>query len=151
MKAYKSLVLFVLLISLIGCTNTNSQESGKQGSVEKLTTAEFQSKVFDFKVNKEWKFAGKLPCIVDFYADWCRPCKIIAPYLDELAVQYKGKINVYKVNIDHEKELAGAFGISGIPAVLFCPIDGKPNMSTGAQQKAEYERMIKEILLKEKK
>ena len=100
-----------------------------------------------FALNKDWKFSGDKPCIVDFYADWCAPCRMIAPILDELSIKYEGKIDIYKVNIDYEKALAGAFGISSIPAVLFCPKDGKPSMANGALPKEDYEKAINEVLL----
>ena len=100
-----------------------------------------------------WKYSGNLPCIVDFYADWCGPCRQASPILDELAQKYKGQIVVYKVNTDQEKELAGAFRIEGIPAFLWVPKNGKPTMSSGIasskeETKAMFEKMIKEILLK---
>lgn len=114
-----------------------------------LTKDEFLEKVMNYQVNKtEWKFEGDLPCIIDFYADWCRPCKMIAPIMDELAKEYKGKINIYKVNTEKEKELAAAFGIRSIPSLLFCPMDGNPQMTQGALSKDQYEKMINDYLLK---
>lgn len=122
--------------------------------VQKLTKAEFFQKIMDLEKNpKTWKYSGNLPCIVDFYADWCGPCRQASPILDELAQKYKGKILVYKVNTDQEKELAGAFRIEGIPAFLWVPLSGKPTMSSGVanskeETRAMFEKMIKEILLK---
>jgi thioredoxin len=117
-----------------------------------LTKAEFLSKVMNYEVNKDvWKFEGDLPCIIDFYADWCRPCKMIAPIMDELAKEYKGKINIYKVNTEKEKELAAAFGIRSIPTLLFCPMNGNPQMIKGAQSKEQFEKLINDVLLKENK
>ena len=116
-----------------------------------LTKEEFLQKVMNYQANKDvWKFEGDLPCIVDFYADWCRPCKIIAPIMDELAEEYKGKINIYKVNTEKEKELAAAFGIRSIPSLLFCPMEGNPQMTQGALSKEQYEKMINDYLLKNK-
>jgi thioredoxin len=117
-----------------------------------LTSEEFKKKVFNYeKGGDNWKFEGKNPCIVDFYADWCRPCKMIAPIMEELAGTYKDKIVVYKVNTDKEKEVAGAFNIRSIPSLLFCPKDGKPQMIVGGHAKEDYVKMIDEILLGKKK
>ena len=122
--------------------------------VQKLNKAEFYQKIMDLgKNHNTWKYSGNLPCIVDFYADWCGPCRQASPILDELAQKYKGKIVVYKVNTDQEKELAGAFRIEGIPAFLWVPKTGKPTMSSGiANSKEEtrvmFEKMINEVLLK---
>lgn len=122
--------------------------------VEKLNKADFYQKVADLEKNaNSWKFAGSLPCIVDFYADWCGPCRKASPILEELAEKYKGKIVVYKVNTDEERELASAFRIQGIPAFLWVPKSGKPTMSSGiassdAETRAMFEKMIKEVLLK---
>lgn len=103
-------------------------------------------KVFNYEKNKEWTFAGKLPCLIDFYADWCGPCKAVAPVLEELSETYKGKINIYKVNTDVEQELAGAFGIRSIPSLLFCPMDGEPQMAMGALPKATLQKAIEDVL-----
>jgi thioredoxin len=122
--------------------------------VQKLTKVDFYQKIMDLEKSPNvWKYAGKLPCIVDFYADWCGPCRQASPILDELAQKYKGQIIVYKVNTDQEKELAGAFRIESIPAFLLVPLNGKPTMSSGIansreETKAMFEKMIKEILLK---
>jgi thioredoxin len=117
-----------------------------------LTKAEFLTKVYDFEKNpSEWVYAGNKPCIIDFYADWCKPCKIIAPILTELAGKYKGELTVYKINVDEEKELAQFFGIQSIPTVLFCPVDGKPQMTQGALPKESFEKAINEVLLKKSK
>lgn len=122
--------------------------------VQKLNKAEFYQKIMDLEKNPNtWKYSGNLPCIVDFYADWCGPCRTASPILDELAKKYKGQIVVYKVNTDQEKELAGAFRIQGIPAFLWVPKEGKPTMSSGIanskeETRAMFEKMIKEILLK---
>lgn len=118
--------------------------------MEHLTKETFFEKVFNYEKNQEWQFEGKLPCIIDFYADWCQPCKIIAPILEELAEEYKGKINIYKVNTEVETELAAAFGIRSIPSLLFCPKDGKPQMAMGALPKEQLKQAIAEVLLTEK-
>lgn len=114
---------------------------------EKLTKQTFQEKIFDFEKNSEWQFAGDLPCVVDFYADWCGPCKMVAPIIDELSKEYDGKVNFYKVNTDDEQELAGAFGIQSIPSLLFVPAKGKPQMAVGALPKATMKQVIDKELL----
>jgi len=116
--------------------------------MEHLTKQSFQDKVFNYEKNKEWKFEGDLPCLIDFYADWCGPCKSLAPILDELSEEYKGKINIYKVNTEEEQELAGTFGIRSIPSLLFCPLDGQPQMAQGALPKESLKQTFEEVLLK---
>lgn len=116
-------------------------------AIEHLTPATFKSKVFNYE-SKTYKFEGDKPCIIDFYASWCGPCKVMAPTLQTVADEYKGKINVYKVDVDAQKELAQAFGISGIPTLLFCPKSEKPQMSSGLMSKADFDRAIKEVLMK---
>jgi thioredoxin 1 len=119
-----------------------------------LTKQMFLDKIMDYETNKtEWVYKGELPGIVDFYADWCKPCKITSPILDELAREYAGKIQIYKVNIDQEKELASVFGVQSIPTFLFIPAKGNPTMSAGIAQtpeetKAMFKKQIEEILLK---
>lgn len=113
---------------------------------EHLTKESFLEKVFDFEKNKEWKYAGDLPCIVDFYADWCGPCKMIAPILEKLSKEFEGKLHVYKVDTEAEQDLAMAFGIQSIPSLLFIPMEGKPQMAAGALPKKELERIIKDVL-----
>jgi thioredoxin len=118
--------------------------------MEHLTKETFLEKVFNFEQNKDWKFEGELPCLIDFYADWCQPCKMVAPILEELAEEYKGKINIYKIDTESEQELAAAFGIRSIPSLLFCPKDGQPQMAMGALPKETFKKAIDDILLKEK-
>ena len=118
-------------------------------AIEHLTKELFLSKVFNFEANQEWKFEGKLPCIIDFYADWCGPCKMVAPILEELATEYKGKIDIYKIDTEAEQELAGAFGIRSIPSMLFVPMNEQPQMSVGALPKDSLKQAIGDVLLKE--
>ncbi len=113
-----------------------------------LTAADFKEKVFNYEVNKEWKYEGTLPAIVDFYADWCQPCKMVAPILEDLASEYAGKIMIYKVNTEEEQELASVFGIQSIPTLLFIPKEGKPQAAMGALPKQTFEKAIKDVLLK---
>ena len=104
---------------------------------------------FDYEANpNEWKYLGDKPAIVDFYASWCGPCKMVAPILDELAQEYDGKIYVYKIDTEKEQELAAAFGIRSIPTLLFVPMDGKPQMVQGAIGKDDFEKVINDVLLK---
>ena len=111
-----------------------------------LTKEQFLEKVFNFEKHKDWKYEGSLPCIVDFYADWCGPCQSLAPLLEELSETYKGKLFIYKIDTEVEQELSGAFGIRSIPSMLFCPTEDSPQMAQGALPKQELERMIQEIL-----
>jgi len=113
---------------------------------QNLTKQDFLDKVFNYEANKDWKFEGELPAIIDFYADWCGPCKMIAPVLEELSNEYEGKINIYKVNTEHEQELAGAFGIQSIPSMLFIPMGDKPQMAVGALPKESIEEAMKNVL-----
>lgn len=113
--------------------------------VEHLTKDTFKEKVFDFDANKDWKFEGDKPCLIDFYADWCQPCKMVAPVLEELNKEYDGAINVYKVDTEQERELAGMFGIQSIPSLLFVPKDGEPQMARGALPKDTFIKAIKDV------
>jgi len=133
-------------------TNKKVNDDEKKATIT-LNKEEFKQKVMDYEANEEWKFEGDLPCIVDFYADWCAPCRVASPILEEIAQEYKGKINVYKVDIQKDKEIAAVFGVQGIPAFLYCPKDGKPQMSSGIgrtneETKAMFKQAIDDILLK---
>ncbi len=113
---------------------------------EHLTKDAFIEKVFDYETQKEWEYKGDLPCIIDFYADWCMPCKTVAPILEEIAEDYNGKVHVYKINTEEEQELAAAFGIQSIPSLLFIPMEGKPQMAVGALPKESLEKAMQEVL-----
>ena len=102
---------------------------------EQLTKDAFLKKVFNYEKNKEWKFEGDVPAVVDFWAPWCGPCRMVGPIIDELSTEYAGKVNFYKINVDDEQELAGIFGVRSIPSMLFIPKEGKPKMSVGALPK----------------
>ncbi len=119
-------------------------------ALEFLTKETFKQKIFNFEENKEWKFEGDKPCIIDFYADWCQPCKMVSPILEELAEEYKGKIDIYKIDTEDQQELAGMFGIRSIPSLLFVPKDDQPQMAVGALPKETFEAAINDVLLKDK-
>jgi len=128
---------------------TKIAENKSKTNMEHLTKETFLTKVFNYEENKEWKYEGDLPCLIDFYADWCGPCKMVAPVLEELSKEYDGKIRIYKVDTEDQQELAAAFGIRSIPSLLFCPMDGQPQMAAGALPKQTLVKAIDEILLAE--
>ena len=113
---------------------------------EHLTAETFKEKVFNYEASKDWKFEGDLPCMIDFYADWCGPCKMVAPVLEELSEEYQGKVNIYKVNTEEERELSSVFGIQSIPSLLFVPKEGQPQMAMGALPKDTFKQAIKDVL-----
>ncbi len=116
-----------------------------------ITIADFKEKIFDYENNKEWNYKGELPALIDFYADWCSPCKMVAPVLEELSETYKDKIHVYKVDTEAEQELAAMFGIRSIPSLLFIPKNDKPQMAVGALPKDALVDAIEKVLLTEEK
>ena len=159
----KSITFFIaLIIGLTLFASKNSDIEAKSGEGEKgdkaitLTKEQFLEKVFNYEKNsEEWKFEGDIPCIVDFYADWCQPCKIAGPILEELAQEYEGKIHVYKIDTEKERELAAAFGIRSIPTFMLCPTEGLPQVFSGIGQTKEatkemFKKAIDEVLLAEK-
>ena len=114
--------------------------------IEHLTNETFKQKVFNYEKNKEWKFEGDKPCLIDFYADWCGPCKIVEPILEELADEYNDKIDIFRVDTEKEQELAGVFGIRSIPSLLFVPAEGQPQMAMGALPKETFKKAFKDVL-----
>jgi len=118
--------------------------------LEHLTKETFKEKVFNYEINKEWKYEGSKPCMIDFYADWCGPCKMVAPVLEELQKEYGDSIVIYKVDTEDQQELAGMFGIQSIPSLLFVPIDGQPQMAMGALPKQTFIKAISDVLKVEK-
>jgi len=114
--------------------------------LEHLTTETFKQKVFNYEANKEWKFVGELPCLIDFYANWCQPCKMVAPVLEELQAEYQGKLNIYKVDTEDQQELAAIFGVKSIPSLLFVPMEGQPQMAMGALPKGSFIQAFDEVL-----
>lgn len=112
-----------------------------------LSTADFKKKVMDYEAHpEEWVYEGSRPAVIDFYATWCRPCKMMSPIVEQLAKDYAGKMDFYKVDIDKEQELSSVFGIQSIPTFLFIPMKGKPTAQMGAMQKEEFEKIIKEVM-----
>lgn len=116
-------------------------------STIQMTTQEFKEKIFNWETEADWKYLGELPAIIDFYAEWCGPCKMIAPLLEELSDEYKGKIVIYKVDTDVEQDLSAVFGIQSIPTMLFIGADGEPMMQPGALPKHVLKQIIEEKLL----
>jgi len=175
MKKLWYLPMFLLILSIVSCKGQPVQsESNSNGTSElivdvqgktnpeinsspvHLTKADFLQLVMDYEKNTEkWIYLGEKPCLIDFYADWCAPCRITSPILEDLARDYSGKINIYKIDVDVEKELAAVFGISSIPTFLFCPMEGNPTISSGIANTPEATRelfikQIDELLIKSK-
>ncbi|MGQ9820145.1 MAG: thioredoxin [Candidatus Kapaibacteriales bacterium] len=113
--------------------------------MEQLSKETFLQKVFDYENNAEWKFKGSKPCIIDFYADWCGPCKVVSPILEELSKEYEGFVDFYKVDTDVEQELAIVFGIRSIPSILFCPVHDNPRIAVGAMPKEAFVQAIEDL------
>jgi len=171
MKRITSLLAFFVLIAITAsaCSNSNSGNDNnvtetKTVSAEKpsgdedeadskpefLTKETFKEKIWDYEANPdEWVYEGSEPAIIDFYADWCKPCKMVAPILDEISKDYAGKIKVYKIDTQKQRELASVFQVTSIPAFLYIPVDGKPQMDKGFKQKEAFEQIIKEFLITE--
>lgn len=137
-------------VEMMGAVRPDEETAAKEKPTTKvvhITKADFLKKVYDFEKNPdEWKYLGSQPAIVDFYADWCGPCRQLSPMLDELAKEYSGKLTIYKVNVDNERGLATFFGIRSIPTLLFIPMKGKPQRSLGALSKTELKGIIKDVL-----
>ena len=114
--------------------------------LEHLTNETFKEKIFNYETNKDWKFEGSTPAIIDFYADWCGPCKVVAPILEELKAEYGDKLDIFKVNTEEQQELSSVFGIQSIPSLLFIPKEGQPQMAMGALPKETFKQAISEVL-----
>lgn len=154
-RAIIALLAFGLAATSCGArgNNRSNQQNEKENmKTIQMTKADFLKKVADYENNSaDWKYLGDKPAIIDFYADWCGPCKMIAPILDELAAEYGDQIYIYKVNTEKEQELAAAFGIRSIPSLLFIPMEGQPQMAQGAMPKNTFKEVIDEVLLGKKK
>lgn len=142
-------VVFIAMIILATAFTANAQEEKKESKVKHLTYNEFLKEVWDFEKDPNtFSYKGKLPAIVDFYADWCGPCRRVAPIMEKLADEYDGKLLVYKVNTDQERDLAAAFNVKSIPMVLFIPMEGQPMMQVGAMPEEGYRKVVVEQLIK---
>ncbi len=144
-----ALLLSATTVNLYGQETGSREKETEMGTVQHITKAEFLQKVWNYEADSQaWKYEGTKPAIVDFFATWCGPCKALSPVLEELAKEYGDRIVIYKVDVDQERELAGAFGIRSVPTLLFIPADGEPSMSPGAPSKAQLKQIIDEHLLK---
>ena len=144
----KKSILFAMVLMVAGLT-ANAQEKKTESKVKHLTYKEFLKQVWDFEKNPEtFVYKGKLPAVIDFYADWCGPCRRVGPIMEKFAEEYDGKLLVYKINVDKEKELAGVFQTRSIPVVLFIPVEGQPMMQVGAMPENSYRQVIEEQLIK---
>ena len=165
MKRISLIVSLAALVGFFGCSDAIGNQEGDKALVENTTTTSensddqeivpeyltydtFIEKVWNFEENpQDWVYEGDIPCVIDFYADWCKPCKMVAPIMDDLAVEYNGKVKIYKVDVDKEKRLASVFQVRSIPAVLFSPVKGRPMMQAGALPHDQYVKIIEENLL----
>jgi len=151
MKKYSFLLFIMLYLVFNECQAGNPAKPGTKNTVAtnvvQLTDDSFKKLIFNYEVNKEWKFEGTRPVIIDFYADWCAPCRQLSPLVEEIAKEYSGKIDVFKVDTEKESTLAGKLGITGLPTLLFIPAKGNPQITVGALPKESIVKAINEILL----
>lgn len=155
MKTLKLVSLVLVSVIMLNCnaqTKTEAKETTPKAGNEiiHLDAKSFKTLVFDYENNKEWKYLGDKPAILDFYADWCGPCKMLAPHLEAIQKEYGGNVQVYKINTDEQKELAGAFGIQSLPTIVFVPVNDKPTAVMGYKGKSDIEDVITEVLKVEK-
>ncbi|NCC09100.1 MAG: thioredoxin [Bacteroidia bacterium] len=158
MKTLKIVLGALAIFTAAACTGSQSNKKNNQLTKEdqnmevmSLNKADFLKKVYNYETSpKEWKFEGSRPAIIDFYATWCGPCKMMSPILDEVSKEYSGQIDVYKIDVDQEEELAAAFGIRSIPTLLFIPMNEQPRVLQGAMAKDQLKKTINEVLLQKK-
>jgi thioredoxin len=151
-------MLAIVLSTFVSCASKGESKTsdattpetvvatGESNAVIYLNKAMFKEKVFDYEANSEWKFAGDKPVIIDFYADWCKPCKMLSPILEEIQKDYNGKIQVYKIDTEVERELAAVFGIRSLPTVLFVPVTGEPQAVMGFRPKDDLKKIIADVM-----
>ena len=143
----KSIIIAIILT--IACVTANAQNNKSESKIKHLTYNEFLHKVWNFESNPTtFIYKGKVPAVIDFYADWCGPCRRVAPIMEKLAEEYEGRLMVYKINVDQEKKLAIAFQAKSIPMVLFIPVEGQPMKQVGAMPEESYRKIVEEYLLK---
>jgi len=147
MKTFILLVFTATVLSVSDLTAGNPGTGSATGSVVLLDNNMFKQKVFNYEANKTWKYEGTMPAIIDFYADWCGPCRMMSPLIDEIAKKYAGRIVVYKVDTDKERLLSQSLGISSLPTLLFIPVKGQPQASLGAIPRESLEKAINEVLM----
>lgn len=146
----KRFVLLLLCVVSFVSVKAQTAQEAEVHNTKYMTTEDFKSTIFDYTKSKEWKYEGERPCLIDFYATWCGPCKMVAPILEQLAGEYKGKVDIYKVDVDKEKQLASVFGVRSIPTLLFIPMADQPTLTQGAMQKEALTELIDVILLGQK-
>ncbi len=151
MKLLKTVGFFAMTLLFVNCNaqpkNDNKAEKETTGNeVIYLNSESFKTEVFNYETSKDWNYLGSKPAILDFYADWCGPCKMLAPHLEAIQEEYNGNVQVYKINTDQQRELAGAFGIQSLPTIVFVPMDGKPTAIMGYRDKEALENIIAEVL-----
>lgn len=145
----KNLIIGALMILMFtACANGQTKKENEMKTIE-INKEQFLQKVVNYEANPtEWKYLGDKPAIIDFYASWCGPCKMVAPILEELAAEYGDSIVIYKVNTEEERELSAAFGIRSIPTIIFAPMEGNPQVAQGAMSKGDFKKLIDQVLLK---
>jgi len=150
MKTIMTILALIPALVLLG-GNDSKSDKPKESKIKimELTKEEFIKRVYNYEANpNEWKYEGDKPCIVDFHATWCAPCKMIAPSLEEINQEYNGDLYIYKVDVDKTPELAAIFGVRSVPTLLWIPMSGKPSISQGALPKSQLDSIVKSTLLK---